>query len=182
MYEREIESIRNRMDAHVALNQAIPTHFPSDLYAHIASFSEASPARVQHLWDVQRKTYHVSTNHQCIAELAKLVSPDASTSWENPQPTAAGLDAKKSKSKPSMLPWRAMKALAAVFDYGFKKHGKKHGFREWPVPEYEEALLRHVIEYFSGNPIDEESGCEHLAMIAGNALMILDIRATNQEK
>ena len=45
---------------------------------------------------------------------------------------------------------------------------------------YQDALLRHLFLYFQGEKIDEESGYNHLAHAAWNALAILNMELEDE--
>lgn len=38
---------------------------------------------------------------------------------------------------------------------------------------YKAAMLRHLLEYEKGNKVDEDTGCQHLAQVAWNAIAML---------
>lgn len=46
---------------------------------------------------------------------------------------------------------------------------------ENPEERYTNALLRHLFKYYNGEHFDKESGLNHLAHLAWNALAILEL-------
>lgn len=64
-------------------------------------------------------------------------------------------------------------AMAKVLTHGAQKYGEN----DWrsvrnPVERYTAALQRHLNEYRKGYMYDPDSGCEHLAQIAVNAMFL----------
>lgn len=74
----------------------------------------------------------------------------------------------------------ALLAVAGVSAYGAKKYKLSLADKNWMrVPEgharYSDALGRHLA-YEADDPIDAESGLDHDAMVAWNALARLELR------
>ena len=79
----------------------------------------------------------------------------------------------------NLIPWVEMEEVVEVLMMGAKKYSPDnwmHVDRE----RYEEALMRHSIDYMKGNKIDDESGKSHLAHAICCCLFIM--WKDNQEK
>lgn len=79
------------------------------------------------------------------------------------------------KDEPSLLMQGCNLAVAgviAVLGFGFKKYGKRSGWKE--VPEaprrYKDALYRHLAAIERGEMVDPESGKPHWDHVACNAM------------
>ncbi len=82
------------------------------------------------------------------------------------------------KRRLDLLPWDAIDKVGDILTYGINKYPKpKENWRvnskKKDIKRYEAALTRHLSEHMQGNKFDEESGMEHMAHIATNALFIL---------
>jgi len=80
----------------------------------------------------------------------------------------------QSKLRYGLIPFEVLEDVVKVLEMGAKKYGDD----DWKhVPnayaEYQESLLRHVMEYRKKNFTDDESGLSHMAHIVCNAMMIL---------
>ena len=78
----------------------------------------------------------------------------------------------RQKMRPSLLPWEALPYVVQVLEYGAQRYGDGN-WRSVEPHRYEEALLRHVIEYGEGHRTDDESRLRTIAHIACNALFLL---------
>lgn len=78
------------------------------------------------------------------------------------------------KTRFSLLPWDALREVAAVREYGVKTYGSEHCWQEVEPRRYVDALLRHGAEIVENGILacDEESGLLHTAHIACNALFL----------
>lgn len=89
------------------------------------------------------------------------------------------------KLRLNLLPWEWQKWLTELLMYGAKKHTTetRSGDHNWKsslntddhnsfVADRKESLKRHLLQYDSGELTDEESGIQHMVMIAWNALVI----------
>ena len=66
------------------------------------------------------------------------------------------------KAQLSLIPYEALKAEAAAFEFGVKKYSRnnyKGGFKQSRLLD---ACLRHVMAYAHGENNDLESGISHL--------------------
>ena len=70
----------------------------------------------------------------------------------------------------------ALWGVGLVGTYGARKY-TDNGWQEVnnPIERYSNALLRHYINFRSGEELDAESGLPHLAHLAWNALAILEL-------
>jgi len=72
---------------------------------------------------------------------------------------------------------RALFAVADVTTKGAVKY-TPNGWRHVPNGEarYKEAMVRHLLALGSGESIDKDTGCLHLAQVAWNALAALELQ------
>ena len=94
----------------------------------------------------------------------------------------------KGKNRLDLLPWDAIDEVGKVLTYGVNKYPKpEENWRVNSKPEdikrYKAAILRHFSRIEQGELVDPESGLEHMAHIATNALFIiaLEKRFKNEE-
>lgn len=83
-------------------------------------------------------------------------------------------DYKDHKLRWDLLPLAEIEDIVKVYTAG----ADKYGTNKWQgLPDgynrYKGAMLRHLMEFEKGNPIDEETGCLHLAQVAWNAIAML---------
>ena len=71
-----------------------------------------------------------------------------------------------------LLPPEAVIGLGEVLTYGANKYGTNN-WRGVEVERYEAALLRHLMAWKSGSPVDEESGLSHLKHVLCNAAFLV---------
>ena len=85
-------------------------------------------------------------------------------------------DRKDEKPMWELLPLEDMEDIVKVYTAGAVKYGPDrwqnldNGYKR-----YKAALFRHLVEYEKGNRIDEETGCQHLAQVAWNAIAMLHL-------
>lgn len=83
-------------------------------------------------------------------------------------------DFKDGKLRWDLLPLEEIEDIVKVYTEGAKKYSDNswqnldNGYQR-----YKAALLRHLLEYEKGNKIDEDTGCQHLAQVAWNAVALL---------
>lgn len=83
------------------------------------------------------------------------------------------------KLRYDLVPFDALDKVVEVLTIGAAKYEPNNWLRDSEVKDivrYEAALLRHMSEHMQGRLIDEESGQEHIAHVACNALFILGLR------
>lgn len=73
-----------------------------------------------------------------------------------------------------LLPLPLLEEVVKVYTAG----AQKYGANQWQnldngYQRYKAALLRHLVEFEKGNPVDTDTGCLHLAQVAWNALAML---------
>jgi len=76
------------------------------------------------------------------------------------------------------------KGVAGIFKFAQKKYGNISSWRnrsDESVARYESAMLRHYSKVKNGEPVDPESGLNHWAAIAWNALTILEFIIEDEE-
>ena len=97
--------------------------------------------------------------------LAAAAYPD-----DNPK-TALG----EAKPKMSDTPTESIRLLGQVHSMGAAKYGA-FNWREKTVSStvYYDAAMRHLMAYFDGQDIDEESGLPHLAHVMACCSILLD--------
>ena len=71
---------------------------------------------------------------------------------------------------------QALEAVGDVGTYGVRKYAA-HGWETVPEARrrYMDAMIRHMLAHLRGEPKDEESGLDHLAHMAWNALCVLEL-------
>lgn len=83
-------------------------------------------------------------------------------------------DFKDGKLRWDLLPLEEIEDIVKVYTEGAKKYSDNswqnldNGYQR-----YKAALLRHLVEYEKGTKIDEDTGCQHLAQVAWNAVALL---------
>ena len=99
------------------------------------------------------------------AILAAAAYPD-----DNPK-TALG----EAKPKMSHTPTESIRLLGQVHSMGAAKYGA-FNWREKTVSStvYYDAAMRHLMAYFDGQDIDDESGLPHLAHVMACCSILLD--------
>ena len=82
----------------------------------------------------------------------------------------------KGKAKISLVPMQILTDIAEVREYGVKKYGSVDSWKEVPIEDYRDALLRHIIEYIKDpSGVDKESGIKHYKHIACNLAFICEM-------
>ena len=99
------------------------------------------------------------------------------------QPNQEGRKADAGKPRPSLLPWRAIKQIVAVLEFGAAKYGADNWQR---VPEarqrYFDATMRHLLAWWDGERLDAESGLPHLAHAGCCILFLLWADKSDEEE
>lgn len=83
-------------------------------------------------------------------------------------------DYKDHKLRWDLLPLAEIEDIVKIYTAGADKYGPNK-WQDLPdgYNRYKGAMLRHLMEFEKGNPIDEETGCLHLAQVAWNAIAML---------
>jgi hypothetical protein len=79
----------------------------------------------------------------------------------------------------------AIMAVADVGTYGNEKYGDGYWDYNWNhldnAPQrYSDALCRHLLAHLGGELVDSESGRQHMAHVAWNALALIELMQFNQ--
>jgi hypothetical protein len=77
------------------------------------------------------------------------------------------------KSRMSLLPFTALRAIGDVLAYGEKKYATNNWLKGMKWSRVQDSLLRHYERFAMGEEIDPESGFLHTTLIACNALFLL---------
>ena len=80
------------------------------------------------------------------------------------------------KPRPTLVPVKAIRAIAAVREKGCKKYGDPENWRKVEPQRYRDALYRHLLAYLE-EPfgLDEESHLPHLWHLLTNAAFLADL-------
>lgn len=115
----------------------------------------------------------------CPACGLEVLATSPQTPVRAPTPATAPVGQKfdGDKDEPSLLMQGcnlAVAGIVAVLGFGFKKYGKRNGWKE--VPEaprrYKDALYRHLAAIERGELYDPESGKPHIDHVACNATFL----------
>lgn len=88
----------------------------------------------------------------------------------------------KGKAKITLAPMQILKDIAEVREYGVKKYGSVDSWKEVPIEDYRDALLRHIIEYIKDpSGVDKESGIKHYKHIACNMAFICEMESKDND-
>ena len=73
-----------------------------------------------------------------------------------------------------LLPLKEIEKIVKVYTAGSEKYGD-NTWQTLPngYDRYKAAMFRHLLEYENGEEIDSETGCEHLAQVAWNAIAMM---------
>lgn len=100
--------------------------------------------------------------------------PETSQKPARNPPETRGPKDQAGKTDWSVFPFQEAGEVARVFAFGASKYGAPFTYRKGiPQAELWAAAMRHMIAHQSGETIDPESGCSHIAHVAANALMML---------
>jgi hypothetical protein len=74
----------------------------------------------------------------------------------------------------SLLPWDELKEVVEVMELGAKKYADDNWKKvDNAYKRYQEASMRHLISYVSGEKTDPETGKSHLAHLICSALFVM---------
>lgn len=90
---------------------------------------------------------------------------------------------KHDSNKPrfSLIPQLALDEIIKGFEHGASKYGVYNYSEGMDYTRYYDALIRHGRDWLKGEDVDE-SGIHHIALVACNAMMLLDNILTNKGK
>lgn len=77
------------------------------------------------------------------------------------------------KSRMSLIPFTALRALGDVYAYGEKKYAPNNWLKGMKWSRMSDCMLRHYERFSMGEKLDEESGLLHSAHMAWNAIALL---------
>ena len=94
--------------------------------------------------------------------------------------TEKGVKLDTGKPRMELLPLEALESIAEVMTFGANKYCD-NGWKTVPngLDRYKGALLRHLVAIEKGETVDPESGLDHYAHVACNALFMLYLRKAN---
>lgn len=79
----------------------------------------------------------------------------------------------------TLLPWKALREVVNVLEYGAKKYSADNWKKVEPE-KYKEAAFRHWIAYIEGEKLDPETGYSHLAHLTCDILFLLWFEVTGK--
>lgn len=79
----------------------------------------------------------------------------------------------------TLLPWKALKEVVNVLEYGSKKYSDNNWQKVEPY-KYKDAAFRHWLAYIEGEKLDPETGYSHLAHLACDVLFLLWFEVTGK--
>lgn len=75
-----------------------------------------------------------------------------------------------------LLPVDELEKIVEVFTKGANKYQPNSWqYIQDPLNRYYAALMRHLVAWRKGEKIDSDTGCEHLAQVAVNAIFLLHL-------
>ncbi len=77
------------------------------------------------------------------------------------------------KRRWGLLPFNALEEVVKVLEVGAIKYGSFNWQKGLSWTETFESLQRHLLKWFNGENVDEESGLNHMAHVATNSLFLL---------
>jgi hypothetical protein len=85
----------------------------------------------------------------------------------------AGVRYNAGKNAMDLFPPNAMLALGVVYTKGAEKYSPNNWRKGMRYGICIGAAFRHIFQWMTGQDMDEETGCHHLAMAAWNCLAIV---------
>jgi hypothetical protein len=109
----------------------------------------------------------------------QFTSPNAEVAslWASESPKAEGIKFDQNKRRVDLVPTEAINALADVLTAGAVKYGEhnwRHGM-DWS--RVYGAAQRHMLAFWGGDDIDEESGMPHLWHALTNMAFLVSYQA-----
>lgn len=86
-----------------------------------------------------------------------------------------GVKYDQGKPKMDLIPPNALLAVGAVFEFGAKKYAERNWEKGLTSGQLQGAALRHIIQWGSGQDLDEESKLNHLAHACCCLLMLIEL-------
>ena len=93
-------------------------------------------------------------------------------------------DLKFDQGKPrySLVPASALEAVAMVLTFGAEKYSAESWREVEDTDRYLDALIRHVEAVRKGEVYDQESGLQHMAHVATNAMFLFEFQLRDEKK
>lgn len=109
----------------------------------------------------------------CAAPSSAL---DLSDEWTFAAPARSGRKDDAGKLRHSLIPPGTTEAVLQVLEHGAAKYGD-HNWMEVDDAEtrYYDAAMRHLLTWWSGDPLDDESHLPHLAHAIASLTFLLAI-------
>ena len=79
------------------------------------------------------------------------------------------------KVRPTLVPSSLVLAVAKIREYGCEKYHDPDNWKQVEPQRYRDALYRHLLAYFNGEELDEESGLPHLHHAACNIAFLIEM-------
>lgn len=86
--------------------------------------------------------------------------------------------ADKGKVRPTLVPSSLVLAVAKIREYGCEKYHDPDNWKQVEPQRYRDALYRHLLAYFNGEELDEESGLPHLHHAACNIAFLIEMEGS----
>ena len=111
---------------------------------------------------------------ETLEKIADALQLDASVLRGAPGDQISKRDA--GKPRPTLVPVKAIRAIAAVREKGCEKYGDPENWRKVEPQRYRDALYRHLLAYLE-EPfgVDEESRLPHLWHLLTNAAFLVEL-------
>ena len=85
------------------------------------------------------------------------------------------------KIRPTLVPVSAIRAIAAIREYGCLKYHDPDNWKRVEPERYKDAAYRHWLAYLDGEQNDTESGLPHLWHLACNIAFLIDLEQPTEE-
>lgn len=85
------------------------------------------------------------------------------------------------KPRYDLIPGDSLEQIAIVYTYGATKYADNNWRQGMSWSRMFGAMMRHAWAFWRGESIDEESGCQHLAMVAFYCLGLMSYEKTRPE-
>lgn len=80
----------------------------------------------------------------------------------------------KGKSRYSLVPPRALEGIANILTFGAEKYAANSWQDIEDTERYMDAMIRHIEAVRMGEVYDKESGLQHMAHVATNAMFLFE--------
>jgi hypothetical protein len=153
---------------------------PHDAQPYILSLKESQVS-------FSKDGRHKSDNYNDLFDIVKIIPKETKETKQEHVSTIAGITGKGDLSKkphPRALNPDLLKETANCFRFGQLKHGVNNFRKMEPeaAGEIFDALLRHLLDYMSGETHAKDSGLHHLAHADANLHMLYRIIKRSNDK